>query len=81
MTARRIVTCLLASIALFLSPPVSSQAQDNAAQSECIKGTVVKVADTALHLKNTTFPDETLGSATRRSCSTRPPPISTAPRR
>ncbi|MGZ8432686.1 MAG: hypothetical protein ACXWWW_12120 [Candidatus Deferrimicrobiaceae bacterium] len=47
MTARRIVTCLLASIALFLSPPVSSQALGNAAKSESIKGTVVKVADTA----------------------------------
>jgi hypothetical protein len=62
MTARRIFVCLLATMPLLLSATLSARAQqDNAAETECIKGTVTKVADTALYLKSTSFPDETLG--------------------
>jgi len=61
-TTRRISFCLLAALALFLSAAVSAPAQqDNAAEPECLKGTVTKVADNALYMKDTSFPDETLG--------------------
>ena len=61
-TTRSISFCLLAALALFLSTAVSARAgQDNAAEPECLKGTVAKVTDTALMLQGTTFPDETLG--------------------
>ena len=62
MTTRRIAICLLAALTLFMSTVLFAQAdQDNAAEPECLKGTVAKVTDTALMLKGTTFPDETLG--------------------
>jgi hypothetical protein len=62
MTVRRVLVCLLATVPLllFAAHPALAQ-QDNAAEAECIKGTVVKVADGVLHLKNTSFPDETVG--------------------
>lgn len=62
MTTRRFAICLLATFTLMMSAAVSARAdQDNAAEPECLKGTVVKVTDTALQLTGTTFPDETLG--------------------
>ncbi|OYV75852.1 MAG: hypothetical protein B7Z74_00860 [Deltaproteobacteria bacterium 21-66-5] len=62
MTTRRVFVCLLATIALLVSSALSTRAQqENAAETECIKGTVVKVAEKALYLKDTSFPDETLG--------------------
>ncbi|MFA5807154.1 MAG: hypothetical protein WC978_02160 [bacterium] len=62
MTTRRIAIYLLAAITLLMSAAVSARAeQDNTAEPECLKGTVEKVTDTALMLKGTTFPDETLG--------------------
>ncbi len=62
MATRRIFVCILATIALLLSAAPSARAQqENAAETECIKGTVVKVAEKALYLKDTSFPDETLG--------------------
>lgn len=62
MTTRRIALCLLAALTLMMSAAVSARAeQDNSAEPECLKGTVVKVTDTALQLTGTTFPDETLG--------------------
>ena len=62
MTTRRIAVYLLAALTLLMSAAVSARAdQDNAAEPECLKGTVAKVTDTALMLKETTFPDETLG--------------------
>lgn len=61
MTNRRMAVSLLAALALLMSAAVTSQAQDNAAEPECLKGTVAKVTDTALMLSGTTFPDETLG--------------------
>lgn len=62
MTARRFIVCILATAALFSLSVARTQAQqENAAETECIKGTVAKVADTALYLKETSFPDETLG--------------------
>ena len=62
MTMRRVHVCLLAVIALLLSVGPSARAQrDSAPENECIKGTVSKVADTSLHLKNASFPDPTIG--------------------
>jgi hypothetical protein len=62
MTTRRISISLLAALILVISAAVSSRAaQDNAAEPECLKGTVAKVTDTTLVLTGTTFPDETLG--------------------
>ena len=62
MTTRRIAICLLAALTLLMSAAVSARAQqDNAAEPECLKGTVAKVTDTALMLTGPTFPDETLG--------------------
>jgi len=62
MTAPRLIVFLLATVALFsLSVPRAYSQQENAAETECIKGTVAKVTDTALYLKETSFPDETLG--------------------
>ncbi|HWS15910.1 MAG TPA: hypothetical protein VN450_06935 [Candidatus Methylomirabilis sp.] len=62
MTTRRIAIYLLAAIMLWMSAAVSARAaQDNAAEAECLKGTVAKVMDNTLLLKGTTFPDETLG--------------------
>jgi outer membrane usher protein FimD/PapC len=61
MTNRLSVVCLSVALALLLSAASARAAQDNAADPECLKGTVAKVADTALFLKGTSFPDETLG--------------------
>jgi hypothetical protein len=62
MTTRRIAISLLAALTLLMSAAVSTRAQkDNTAEPECLKGTVASVTDTALVLKGTTFPDETLG--------------------
>jgi len=62
MTTRRIATCLLATLALLMSSTFSARAdQDNAAEPECLRGTVAKVTDAAVFLKGTTFQDETLG--------------------
>ena len=62
MTTRRIGMSLLAALTLLMSVAVSARAQqENAAAPECLKGTVAKVADNTLYLKDTSFPDETLG--------------------
>jgi hypothetical protein len=61
MTNRLSVVCLSVALALLLSAAAARAAQDNAAEPECLKGTVAKVTDTALFLKETAFPDETLG--------------------
>lgn len=62
MATRRIGIYLLAALALLVSAAVSARAQqDNAAETECLKGTVAKVTETSLFLKETAFPDETLG--------------------
>lgn len=62
MTARRILVCLIATVSLLLfAPPAARTAQDIAADTECLKGTVAKVVDNILYLKDTSFPDETLG--------------------
>lgn len=62
MTTRRVAACLLAVLALTTCAVLSAWAQpDNAAEPECIKGTVAKVTDTALMLQGATFPDATLG--------------------
>ena len=61
MTNRLSVVCLSVALALLLSAATARAQQDNAAEPECLKGTVAKVTDTALMLKGTTFPDETLG--------------------
>lgn len=62
MTTRRIATCLLAALTLLMFNAVPARAQkDNTAEPECLKGTVAKVEEKVLHLKNTSFPDETLG--------------------
>jgi hypothetical protein len=61
MTTRRIAISLLAAIALLMCATVSARAQqDNAAEPECLKGTVAKVTETTLMLKGTTFPNETV---------------------
>jgi len=61
MTARRIFVCLLATIPLLMSAAYSAQAQqDNAAEAECIKGTVSNVTETTLMLKGTILPNETV---------------------
>ena len=62
MTARRIGMCLLAFLTLLVSAAVSAQAQqDNAAEPECLKGTVAKVTDTTIFLKAAVIPGETTG--------------------
>ena len=62
MTTRRFATCLLAALALLMSATLSARAgQENTAETECLKGTVAKLTDTALFLTDTSFPDETLG--------------------
>lgn len=62
MTTRWIGMSLLAALALLMSVAVSARAQqDNAAESECLKGTVAKVAENALFLKDTSFPNESPG--------------------
>ena len=62
MTTRRIGIYLLAALTLLVSAAVSARAQqDNAAEPECLKGTVAKMTDTSLFLRETVFPDETLG--------------------
>lgn len=63
MTTRRLAICLLACVTLLVHTAVSSRAEekDNTAAVECLKGTVDRVTDTALYLKETSFPDETLG--------------------
>ncbi len=61
MTSRRIAICLLAAFTLLMCATVSARAQqDNAAEPECLKGTVAKVTETTLMLKGTTFPNETV---------------------
>ena len=60
MTTRRIGIYLVAALTLLMSASARAD-QDNAAESECLKGTVAKVTDAALFLKDTSFPDETLG--------------------
>jgi len=62
MTTRRIGIYLLAALSLLMSAAVSARAQqDNAAESECLKGTVAKVTDTSLFLRGPASPGETLG--------------------
>lgn len=62
MTTRRIAIHLLATLTLLMSAAVFARAQqDKAAEPECLKGTVAKVTDAAVFLKETSFPDETLG--------------------
>ena len=62
MTTRRIAVLLLSALTLLMSAAVPARAQqDNSSEPECLKGTVAKVADTALQLTGTTFPDVTLG--------------------
>jgi hypothetical protein len=51
----------LAVLAVVLLHPAPGIGQDNAAEPECLKGTVAKVADTALYLKNTNMPDDATG--------------------
>ncbi len=53
---RNILTCL-AVLAAILFHPAPGLGQDNAAELECLKGTVAKVAENALYLKNTNMPD------------------------
>ncbi|RJP21842.1 MAG: hypothetical protein C4529_06720 [Deltaproteobacteria bacterium] len=61
MTIRRLSVCLTVFLALLLSAPVhGAEKPDAAAAPECLKGTVAKVTEGALSLKNTSFPDETL---------------------
>jgi len=60
MTTRRIGIYLVAALTLLMSASARAD-QDNAAESECLKGTVAKVTDSALFLKETSFPDGTLG--------------------
>ncbi len=62
MTIRLAFACLSIAMALLFPGSGSARAdQDNLADLECLKGTVAKVTDTAIHLTGTTFPDETLG--------------------
>jgi hypothetical protein len=61
MTNRLPVVCLSVALALLLFAASPRAEQDNAGESECLKGTVAKVTDTALYLKDTSFPDETIG--------------------
>ena len=61
MTNRLAVVCLSVALALLLSAASARTDQDNTAEPECLKGTVAKVTDTALFLRETSFPDETLG--------------------
>jgi hypothetical protein len=58
--ARNVLSCL-AILAVLLLHPVPGVGQDNAAEPECLKGTVAKVEENALYLKGTSFPDESLG--------------------
>src|SRR5512139_2835128 len=51
----------LAVLAVILLHPAPGIGQDNAAEPECLKGTVGKVEENSLYLKGTTFPDDTLG--------------------
>lgn len=51
--ARNVLSCL-AVLAVMLLHPVPGVGQDNAAEPECLKGTIAKVAENALYLKNTT---------------------------
>jgi len=57
---RNILMCLAILFAVLLHPAAGA-ALDNAAEPECLKGTVAKVEDSALYLQGTSFPDETLG--------------------
>ena len=57
---RNILTCL-AVLAVVLLHPVPGVGQDNAAEPECLKGTIAKVAENALYLKNTTMPEDAAG--------------------
>jgi hypothetical protein len=57
---RNILTCL-AVLAVFLLHPAPGIGQDNAAEPECLKGTIAKVAENALYLKNTNMPDDASG--------------------
>ena len=61
MTTRRFGMSLLAALTLLMSVAVSARAQQaNAAESECTKGTVVKVTDVSLFLREATLPGDTL---------------------
>lgn len=57
---RNILTCL-AVLAVVLLHPVPGVGQDNAAEPECLKGTIAKVSENALYLKNTPMPEDTPG--------------------
>ncbi|MDD5762843.1 MAG: hypothetical protein PHP88_10115 [bacterium] len=61
MTNRLSVACISVALALLLSVASARAAQDAPTESECLKGTVAKVTDTALFLKETSFPDQTIG--------------------
>jgi hypothetical protein len=51
----------LAFLAALLLTAASGSAQDNAAEPECLKGTVAKVAENALYLKNINLPEDAAG--------------------
>jgi len=55
--SRNILACL-AILAVVLLHPVPGVGQDNAAEPECLKGTIAKVAENALYLKGTNLPEE-----------------------
>jgi hypothetical protein len=55
--ARNVLSCI-AVLAVLLLHPVPGVGQDNAAEPECLKGTIAKVAENALYLKNTNLPDD-----------------------
>jgi len=57
---RNALLCL-AVVAVTLFHPSPGIGQDNAAEPECLKGTVAKVAENALYLKNTNLPDDAKG--------------------
>ena len=62
MIPRRCAVRFFLVLALLLALPAGPvAATDNTTEPECLKGTVGKVTDDALYLKETTFPDETLG--------------------
>jgi hypothetical protein len=59
---RNILMCLAVLSAVLLHP-LPGAAQDNTAEPECLKGTIAKVAENALYLKNTNLPE---GAADKR---------------
>lgn len=56
---RNALLCL-AVLSIVLLHPAPGIGLDNAAEPECLKGTVAKVEENALYLQGTSFPDETL---------------------